>query len=199
VIARLLAPLGPLVSGAGGVGLGYLYIKEGWPPPLIIVAVLVISVGAAYLLGKHLLREHPANASRLMEAGYLLLLIAAAVAGATLFWLVVAKTPPKDAPALTTQTFAALVGAGTTYLGAVIIKLDNPWNPVKTHVKATFKKDFLSGRDDDEKDAADAVAFDTFGARHKGEAVSGWGWEARRTRCKEIQRAVDKGYLTPAA
>ena len=125
-----------------------------------------------------------------MESGYALLLLGAACVGGLLFWLVATKTPAKKAPELTQQAFSGLVSALTVYAGAVIINLDVPWNPVKKAIQRTFAGRFSGRADNAGKDASDAVVLDDYGARQPGERVSGWGWQARRLRARQIGRAL---------
>jgi len=187
---QVLSPLGAFLASAGAVGIGVLLVKGRWILPLVLVAACVAVVAACFLVGKTILSTHPRGGSLLMESGYVLLLLAAACAGGLLFWLVVAKSPAKNATELSKQAFSGLVSGLTVYAGAVIIRMDVPWNPVKKQIKKTFAGRFTSRPDNDGKDASDAVALDDYGARHGGEQVSGWGWQARRLRARQIARAL---------
>jgi hypothetical protein len=187
---QILSPLGALLASAAAVVIGVRLVKGRWIWPLVLVVLCAALIGALYFIGRRMLSKHPRIGSLLMESGYALLLLGAACAGGSLFWLVATKTPAKNAPELTQQAFSGLVGALTVYAGAVIINLDVPWNPVKKAIQKTFTGRF-SGRDDaDGKDASDAVVSEDYGARHPGEQVSGWGWQARRLRAKQIGRAL---------
>jgi hypothetical protein len=66
---------------------------------------------------------------------------------------------------------------------------------IKREIKATFRNNFTGRRDNTERDAAEAVAMDTYGATAGREEVKGWGWAARRLRASHLQRAVDAGRL----
>jgi hypothetical protein len=57
-------------------------------------------------------------------------------------------------------------------------------------IQKAFAGQFSGRADSDGKDASDAVELDDYGARHPGEQVSGWGWQARRLRAKQIGRAL---------
>ena len=197
---RLVGPLGPLVSALAAVGLGWLFIERGWKPPALVVVAVAAALGVAFAVGRSRFPTRPWSGSILMESSYGFLLLAAAVAGALLFWLAVEKTPRKDAAGvepspLTTQTFAGAVGAVTAYLGSVAIKLESPGNPVKKRLKAEYGGKFQARRDNIEKDAGDAVAYGDFSPLTGGGEISGWAWDARRRRSRLVQNAVDAGYL----
>jgi len=187
---QILSPLGAFVASAAAVGIGVLLVKGHWICALVLVVACAALIGTLFLIGTRMLSKHPRAGSLLMESGYTLLLLGAACAGGLLFWFVAAKSPAKNAPELTQQAFSGLVSAITVYAGAVIINLDVPWNPVKNSIRKTFAGRFNGRGDNDGKDAFDAVVLDEYGARHPGEQVSGWGWQARRLRAKQIARAL---------
>jgi hypothetical protein len=189
ILAYIISPLRGLLASATGVGIGILLAKGIWLPPIIVVAVLAMLIGLLFVIGKANLAKHPEVGSLLMESGYALSLLAVAIAGGLLFWLIAVKSPGKNATALTRQAFSGLTGAFTVCLGALAINF-NAWNPVKSAIQDKFQGRFNDRSDNDGKDAMHAVGYDNYGALHGGERVSGWGWQARRLRAKQIERAL---------
>jgi len=186
-----------LVSSLAAIGLANLFLDRGLLWPVSAIAAAGALVGVLYSVGLAGLRRKPYLAAYLMESGLLLLTIGAGVAGALLVVFAIDNQPSPTAPVRDQELFAALFAALASYLGGLII---NPkgdrWNPVKDAIKRTFGNDFTRKRDSIEEDARDAVKKDMpYGAKSGGEKVNGWDWNDRRMRSRQLQRAVDKGYL----
>jgi hypothetical protein len=188
-MSQILNPIRALLASAAGVGIGVLLAKGYRLLPLLLVGGAALLIGLCFIVGKSNLSKRPELGSLLMESGYALSLLAVAIAGGLLFWLIAAKSPAKGAAALSRQTFSSLVSALTVFAGAMSIDL-NAWNPVKHAIKTTFTGEFVGRLDPDGRDAVRAVGNEDYGALHPGEKVSGWGWQARRLRAKQIARAL---------
>lgn len=192
---RVVSALPSLVTGLLAILLGRMWIEGQIVLFAVIIGMALILTGLVYVVGSAVLRDYPSVGSLFMESGQGAAMLVAAIVGGGLLWLGVTYAPGSQADEKSKQTWAAIMAAVAAYLGAVVIKPELPWNPVKSALVKQFRGAFTSRRDPIEKDAHDAWLLPTYGAQAASELVDGWGWDARRLRARHIQRAVNRGYL----
>jgi hypothetical protein len=129
-----------------------------------------------------------------MEAGLFVGMLGAATAGAAVLWFLIEYAAEEDASARTKESLAAISGALSGFLGALIIKPEgNRWNPMRASMSSAFSGKFSHRRSDLEKDADDAVinfAYSPQAEGHRDQIVNGWDWTSRRRRARHVSDSL---------
>jgi hypothetical protein len=192
LVVRQLPSLGAAILG---IPFAVWVLRQGWTAPLVMSAVVVVSMVVGYLRGTRRVRSDPTGAIKWLELAYPLLVVCGALVVGVLLWAGIEFAAPREATEERKQLGAAVLAAAGVVLSGVLTKplenLDDPMSVIQGVYRRRLGR-ILSGRDPANPDPAnigyDALWEDTYS--DGSQTVDGWGWSMRRTRARHLRQAL---------